>query len=166
MERVKEGARPPERNFWTAPPQPLPSAVGTNRVNWDLRAEAPAALTHTFEINANPGQTPPSPEGPLVPPGVYTLKLTVGDKAYTQSLTVVNDPRSPARGPDVRAQYALQMKIIAGMKQSWDGYHQVAALRSAVAADTAASLPAAVVAPAKAFDSPLAVDVGAPAAGR
>jgi len=166
IEPMKEAAQPPEPNFWIAPPQPLPSAVGTNRVNWDLRADAPAALTHTFEINANPGQTPPSPEGPLVPPGVYTLKLTVGDKAYTQSLTVVNDPRSPARGPDVRAQYALQMKIIAGMKQSWDGYHQVAALRTAVVADTASALPAAVVAAAKAFDSTLALVGGDPEGGR
>src|SRR5205814_2181372 len=82
----------------------------------------------------------------LVPPGVYTLKLSVGDKAYTQALTVVNDPRSPARGPDLRAQYDLQTKLIAGMRAAWDGYHQVAALRAAVAADTAATLPAAVVA--------------------
>src|SRR5205807_5882483 len=132
IEPMKEAAQPPEPNFWIAPPQPLPSAVGTNRANWDLRAEAPAALTHTFEINANPGQTPPSPEGPLVPPGVYTLKLTVAGIAYTQSLTVQNDPRSPARAPDVRAQYDLQMKIVAAMRASWDGYRQVAALRAAV----------------------------------
>ena len=166
VEPVKEAAQPPEPNFWIATPQPLPTAVGTNRVNWDLRAEAPPAFTHTFEINANPGQTPPSPEGPLVPPGVYTLKLIVGGKAYTQSLTVVNDPRSPARVADVRAQYDLQMKIVAGMKQSWDGYHQVAALRAAVAGDTVSALPAAVVAAAKAFDSTLAQVGGDPEGGR
>jgi hypothetical protein len=58
------------------------------------------------------------------------------------------------------------MKIIAGMKQSWDGYHQVAALRSALAADTASALPAAVVAAAKAFDSTLALVGGDPEGGR
>src|SRR5438132_14076584 len=99
---MKKAAKPTKPKFWIAPPQPLPSAVGTNRVNWDLRAEAPPALTHTFEINANPGETPPSPVGPLVPPGVYTLRLIVGDKAYTQSLTVANDPRSPATAAAVR----------------------------------------------------------------
>ncbi|OLC76134.1 MAG: hypothetical protein AUH78_07440 [Gemmatimonadetes bacterium 13_1_40CM_4_69_8] len=135
-------------------------------MNWDLRAEAPAALTHTFEINANPGQTPPSPEGPLVPPGLYTLKLIVGAKAYTQTLTVVNDPRSPARAADVRTQYDLQMKIVAGIRQSWDGYHQVAALRAAVAADTASALPAAVIAAARAFDSTLAQVGGDPEGAR
>ncbi|HYU01522.1 MAG TPA: hypothetical protein VEK85_14175, partial [Gemmatimonadales bacterium] len=166
VEPVKEAAQPPEPNFWIATPQRLATAAGTNRVNWDLRAEAPAALTHTFEINANPGLTPPSPVGPLVPPGVYTLKLIVGDKPYTRSVTVVNDPRSPARAADVRAQYDLQTKIIAGTKQSWDGYHQVAALRAAVAADTAPALPAAVVAAAKAFDSTLALVAGDPGGGR
>jgi hypothetical protein len=94
--------------------------------------------------------------GPLVPPGVYTLKLTVDGKAYTQWLTVQNDPRTPAKAADVRAQYALQMKIVAGMQISWDGYHQVAAGRTAVAADTAAALPTTVIAAARAFDSTLA----------
>jgi len=166
IEPVKEAAQPPEPNFWIATQRPLSTDAGTNRVNWDLRAEAPAALTHTFEINANPGLTPPSPEGPLVPPGVYTLRLTVAGIAYTQSLTVQNDPRSPARAPDVRAQYDLQMKIVAAMRASWDGYRQVAALRAAVAADTAATLPAAVVAAAKAFDSTLAAVGGNPEGGR
>src|SRR2546422_9340302 len=165
-EPVKEAAQPPDPNFWIATPQRLVTAVGTNRVNWDLRAEAPAALTHTFEINANPGLTPPSPLGPLLPPGVYTLKLIVGAKAYTQTLTVVNDPRSPARAADVRAQYDLQMKIVAGIKQSWDGYHEVATLRAAVAADTASALPAAVIAAARAFDSTLAQVGGDPEGAR
>src|SRR2546425_971360 len=166
VEPVKEAAQPPEPNFWIATPQPLPTDVGTNRVNWDLRAEAPPALTHTFEINANPGETPPSPLGPLVPPGVYTLKLTIDGKAYTERLTVQNDPRSPAGTGDVRAQYALQMKIVAGMRTARDGYRQVAALRAAIALDTASALPAAVVTAARAVDSTLAQVGGDPEGGR
>src|SRR6266702_855399 len=155
VEPVKEAAQPPEPNFWIATPQPLPTTAGTNRVNWDLRADAPPAFTHTFEINANPGLTPPSPEGPLVPPGVYTVRLTVAGKSSTQPLTVINDPRSPATAADVRGQYALQTKLVAGMRLSWDGYRQVAALRALVAADTA--IPAV-----KAFDSTLAAVGGNP----
>src|SRR5437773_1387669 len=149
VEPVKEAARPPEPNFWIAPPLQLPAEAGGNRTNWDLRADDPPAFSHSFEINANPGLTPPSPEGPLVPPGVYTLRLTVAGKSSTQPVTVVNDPRSPATVADVRAQYGLQTKIVAAMQLSWDGYEQVAAMRALVAADTA--LPAA-----KAFDSTLA----------
>jgi photosystem II stability/assembly factor-like uncharacterized protein len=132
VEPVKEAARPPEPNFWIAPPFQLPAEAGGNRTNWDLRADAPAALTHSFEINANPGLTPASPQGPLVPPGTYTLRLMVDGKPFTQPVTVVNDPRSPAPGgaADVRAQYALQMRIVAAMQTSWDGYQQVAAARA------------------------------------
>jgi len=152
---VKEAAQPPEPNFWIATPDPLSTAAGTNRVNWDLRTDDPPALAHSFEINANPGLTPPSPEGPLVPPGVYTVKLTVDGHSYTQSLTVRNDPRSPATAADVRAQYDLQTKIVAALREAWDGYQQVAALRVLVAADSA--LPEA-----KAFDSTLAAVGGNP----
>src|SRR5260370_4409491 len=131
---VKEAAQPPEPNWWIALPLPLPTAVGTNRVNWDLRTDDPPAFTHSFEINANPGLTPPSPDGPLVPPGVYTVRLTVAGKRYTQPVTVVNDPRSPATVADVRAQYGLQTRLVAALQLSWDGYQQVAALRALVRA--------------------------------
>ncbi|PYO87404.1 MAG: hypothetical protein DMD66_10390 [Gemmatimonadetes bacterium] len=127
VEPVKEAARPPEPNFWIAPPFQLPAVAGGNRTNWDLRADAPPAFTHTFEINANPGLTLPSPMGPLVPPGAYTLRLTVDGKTYSQPITVVNDPRSPATAADVRAQYALETRVVAAMQAAWEGYQRVAA---------------------------------------
>ncbi|HYL54041.1 MAG TPA: hypothetical protein VEU73_00550 [Gemmatimonadales bacterium] len=158
---VAEAARPPEPNFWLATPEPLPTAVGTNRVNWDIRYDAPAALTHTFEINANPGLTPPSPVGPLALPGTYTLRLTVDGKRYSQTVKVRNDPRSPATLADLRAQHALQMAIYRALQASWDAYHQVTAMRAAVAADTATA-PAEVAIAAKALDSTLAAVAGNP----
>jgi hypothetical protein len=145
---VKEFAQPPEPTFWIFSPSPLPTDAGTNRVNWDLRADDPPAFSHSYEINANPGLTPPSPEGPLVAPGTYTVRLTVAGKSYTQPVTVVNDPRSPATVADVRAQAALQSKIVSAMQEAWDGYHRVAALRAPLAGDSSAT--------AKARDSTLA----------
>ena len=64
----------------------------------------------------------------------------------------------------LRAQVALQMKIHAGITESWDGYQQVAALRGRVADISAASPPADVLQAAKAFDSTLAA-VGGNATG-
>jgi hypothetical protein len=157
VEPVKEAARPPEPNFWIAPPFQLPAEAGGNRTNWDLRADAPAAFTHSFDINANPGLTPPSPQGPLVPPGVYTLRLTVDGKVYTRPVTVVNDPRSPASTLAVGAQYALETRIVAGMQTSWDGYQQVAAARAALATDTSVA--------AKTLDSTLAAVAEGPTGG-
>lgn len=131
---VKEAAQPPHPNFWLATPEPLPTEVGTNRVHWDLRTDAPPAFTHGFEINANPGLTPASPEGGLAAPGVYTIKLTVGGKSYTQPAVVVNDPRSPASTADVRAQVALVKKLHAGLQAAWDGSQNVSAWRTALGA--------------------------------
>jgi len=82
--------------------------------------------------------TPPSPEGPLVPPGVYTVRLTAAGKSYTQPVTVVNDPRSPAD----RCRRACTVRLAdqdRGRHATEPGtaYEQVAAMRALVAADTA-----------------------------
>ena len=162
---VKEAAEPPEPNFWIAPPTSLSTNAGTNRTNWDLRYDAPPAFTHSYEINANPGLTPASPEGPIAMPGVYTLRLTVDGRNYTQSVTVKNDPRSPASVADVHAQHDLMMKVYSGVKQSWDGYNQVATMRSAVASLTAATQPTDVASAAKIFDAKLEEVGGSTAPG-
>jgi len=163
---VKEAEQPPEPNFWLAAPEQLPKAAGLNRVNWDLRSDDPPAFSHSFEINANPGLTPASPEGPLVPAGTYTIRLTVNKTEYRQPIAVVNDPRSPATTVDVQAQYGLQARILAGMRASWDGYQQVAAALAAIVADTVSTLPAVVVTAAKSLDSTLVAVGGNPDGGR
>ncbi len=73
---------PPVPEFWIEKPQPMPTPVGMSRVNWNLRYDDPPASSHSYEINANPGETNASPQGPLVLPGVYTLTLTVDGKQY------------------------------------------------------------------------------------
>ena len=136
---VPEAARPPEPNFWIAPPFSLPKNVGENRTHWDLRYEAPRVFNHSFEINANPGLTPASPEGALVLPGTYTLKLMVDGKSYTQTLTVKNDPRSPATLEALKAQHALQVKIQQGIEASFEGHRLAAALRDSLRATDSTS---------------------------
>jgi len=129
---VTEAARPPEPNFWIAQPEHLPAHAGDNRINWDLRYDAPPAFTHSFEINANPGQTPPSPEGPVALPGVYTLRLNVDGRTYSQTVAVKPDPRSPASAADLRAQHDLLMKMLDGMKVSYEGHRAAVALQVAL----------------------------------
>ena len=131
-EPVKEAAKPPHPNWWVAPPFSIPAAAGLNRTNWDLRFDAPPAFTHTFEINANPGLTPASPEGILAPPGSYTIKINVDGKSFTQKATVTNDPRSPATNADVRAQAALLRRINDATKIAFNGYQQAEAMRAAL----------------------------------
>ncbi|MGH7670595.1 MAG: WD40/YVTN/BNR-like repeat-containing protein, partial [Gemmatimonadaceae bacterium] len=129
---VEEAAHPPEPSFWLATPRAMPTEVGLNRVDWDLRYDSPPAFSHSYGINANPGLTPASPEGPLALPGTYTVRLTVNGQPYSQSLTVVNDPRSPATAVAVQAQHVLQMKAYDGAREAWDGYQQASVLKAAV----------------------------------
>jgi photosystem II stability/assembly factor-like uncharacterized protein len=138
---VTEASRPPHPNFWLAMPQSLPATAGAHRVNWDLRYDSPPAFTHSFEINANPGLTPPSPQGPLVAPGMYTLRLGVAGKTYTQTVNVRNDPRSPASASAVIAQHALQRRIYDGILAAWEGYPEVSAIRG-TSADSGRAIPA------------------------
>ena len=82
---------------------PVPSASeGAHRFVWDLH------------------QT--SADGPLVPPGVYTVRMRVDGRTLTQSARLLRDPRIHASDADLRAQYALAMRIVALR-------HEVAAAR-------------------------------------
>ena len=163
---VPEAAHPPEPNFWLATPQPLPTAAGTDRAVWNLRYDRPPAFSHSFEINANPGLTPASPQGPMALPGTYTVRLTVGGTSYTSAVTLTNDPRSPATMPALVAQHALQMKAYRAMRETWDGYQQDSALRVALAADTGAGVPADVADAARALDARADTVAGSTGAGR
>ena len=86
-----------------------------------MRYDNPPAFSHSYAIAANPGATPPSPEGPLAMPGTYTLKLTVSGKTYTQTVSLKNDPRSPATAADLAAEHDLQVKLYDGSREAWDG---------------------------------------------
>ena len=164
---VPEAARPPHPNFWVETARPLPASAGAHRVNWDLRYDAPPAFSHSFEINANPGRTPASPEGPLALPGTYTLRLTANGVTRTQKVTVRNDPRSRATSDDLARQRALQSRITSAMRAAWDAQQQVNTLRASLAAartTAGASAPAAVVSALEALGAAIDSAVG-PAVG-
>ena len=51
------------------------------------------------------------PRGPWVVPGAYTVRLTVGGKAYTQPLTVTMDPRVKSGALALQQQFALSKRL-------------------------------------------------------
>ena len=134
---VAELTRVPFPEYWLSRPSGMPVAVGANRITWDLRYDAPKVFEHEFRINANVGLTPASPEGPLAMPGTYRLRLTVDGVRHEQTVTVRNDPRSPATAADLEAQHALTMRIHGAVNAAWDLQQRADALRAAV--DTAAT---------------------------
>jgi len=157
---------PPVPDFWLEKPVPLSKSVGLNRTNWNLRFDNPAAFSRSYEINANPGQTPQSPEGPLALPGNYTITLTVDGKSSTQPITVENDPRSPASAADLRAQYDLQMSLYKCTSEAWDNYQRITGLRAAIAAIVKADPPVEVAKAANELDTKLAAIGGSQGFGR
>ena len=50
-------------------------------------------------------------KGPLVPPGVYQVQLTLGDQIYSQSFSVVKDPRVATSQEDLQQQFDLLQAI-------------------------------------------------------
>jgi photosystem II stability/assembly factor-like uncharacterized protein len=156
----------PVPDFWIERPRPMPVEMGTNRINWNMRYDSPPAFSHSYAISANPGETPPSPEGPLALPGTYTVRLAVDGKSYTQTVSLRNDPRSPASAADLAAEHALQIKLYDGSREAWDGYNQVVAVRAAIAEVNRSNPPADVAAAAAALDTRLAGAGGSAGGGR
>ena len=103
---------------------------GFNRISWDLRFEptqevhlrtTPSGNPHVWEEKRFRGKnhravfyygisTPK--KGPLVPPGSYTVKLTVdGKELPTRTLEVLKDPNSAATEADLEASSKLAVAI-------------------------------------------------------
>jgi hypothetical protein len=132
--------------YWFRPDDPLPAAAGWNRLVWDLRGAPLDALPYsyggtlleyteyTLADHAIPGQTPRrQPLAPIVPPGTYTLALTVNGETYRQSLTVRQDPRVPVAQADLDAQWELERKMMQAMKTSYKAYYEAVALQNKAA---------------------------------
>src|SRR5207237_9554350 len=82
----------------------VPARAGTHRFVWNLRA--PDAKKAN-DIVVDDGAI----EGPIVPPGRYSVRITVGGQSRTQRFTVVNDPRVTTSAADLAAQYAFALQI-------------------------------------------------------
>ena len=155
-------------HYWLATPESrsLSTHIGLNRINWNLYYDDPPALRHDLEneMNMVEGSVTPGPHGPQVIPGVYTLKLTVDGQIYTTNATVVNDPRV-GQAPDLmvglRAQSRLTLLSVDGMKQSFDGFDEVNAVKSQLAALLKSNPPDEVATQAKKLDADLSKIGGA-----
>ena len=83
--------------YWLRPFQPLAAGAGMHRFIWDLHG-TPAAGGRGGRGGGEPPisaiyMDTPVNEGPWLPAGQYTVKLTVNGQSYTQPLLVKPDPR-------------------------------------------------------------------------
>jgi len=171
-------------DFWLAPASLLPKNAGLHRFVWDLRYPDPEQLLYTyygvhvdyFEYtladHAIPHNTPwHEPQGPMVVPGQYQIRLTVGGETYRQPITVKLDPRLTYTTQELQRQLDLAQKIAAGMKATYEGYNQAAQLRTELAERLARlkqpGMPADALAAAQEADVKVqgVTDGGGPPAG-
>jgi photosystem II stability/assembly factor-like uncharacterized protein len=132
--------------YWFGYEHPLPKETGLNRFVWDLRYPSPQALPYSYYGNlleyteytladhAIPGDTPrEQPQGPLVVPGNYVVELSAAGKTVRQPLTVTLDPRLHVSAEDLQAQLDLMQQIARGLAASYQAFHLLADLRTALA---------------------------------
>ncbi len=144
--------KPPNPDFWLQKRLPLSTHLGDNRVVWDLRWAMPPAFEYSWNINANPHETPPSPRGPMVLPGKYTAILDVDGNQTTQTFTITNDPNSPGNLGTLKQAYGWEMKVYSASESANAAYNAANALKAKIAdLLKARNLPADVVKAANAL---------------
>jgi hypothetical protein len=83
----------------------LPTRVGMNRFVWDLRAQSSVSFPGMILWGAGT-------EGPAVPPGRYTARLTADHHVVTSPIVVKRNPwLTQVTDADLRAQYAFGRRV-------------------------------------------------------
>jgi hypothetical protein len=118
--------------YWVRPPQVLSAKAGMQRFVWDLHYPAPKAAHYEYPISAVYMDTPPVPQGPLVLPGMYTVKLTVGGKTYAKPLAIRMDPRVKTSPAGLQQQFELSMQAYQGMQSTRGMLDEIQKLRAGI----------------------------------
>ncbi len=146
--------------YWIAHPQALSKAAGMHRFVWNLRYADPRAMhpqsPYNYPIAAIVGATPLPPQGPLVLPGKYEVRLKVGEQVFRQLLEVKMDPRVVAARNELQSSLDLQLKISALLEKNFDGYQQTKQLRARLAELIKRPKEDPVVSAAKTLDAKIA----------
>jgi hypothetical protein len=123
--------------YWIGHPQALSRTAGMHRFIWNLRYPDPRAMhtqsPYNYPIAAIVGSTPLPPQGPLVLPGKYEVRLKAGGQVIRQALEVKMDPRVVMARNELQSSVELQLKISALLGKNFDGYQQTKELRARLA---------------------------------
>jgi photosystem II stability/assembly factor-like uncharacterized protein len=119
----RRSQQPPEWPDLEKPPELLSTNAGMNRFPWNLRYESPTEIPGAFyEGNG--------PEGPIVTPGTYTLKLTIAGRTQTTTAEIKVDPRVHTSAEDLQKQLDLEMKVRDDIEALHTAVNQIRDVRS------------------------------------
>ncbi|MYH09358.1 MAG: sialidase [Gemmatimonadales bacterium] len=115
-----------------------PNRAGVSRIHWDLRDEpnepirmltSPRYAEH-IEVG---DEGRPAPGGQqisiLMPPGQYTVRLSVDGATHEQPLTVLKDPHSAGTEAEIAEQLAFIREVREDVVRAGDAVHRVEAMR-------------------------------------
>ncbi|MGA7503985.1 MAG: hypothetical protein WBW57_07635 [Candidatus Sulfotelmatobacter sp.] len=109
------------------PDKEIKPEAGLNRFVWDLHCEEAHRVPGYYLWEYNAGA-----QGPVVPPGKYQVKLTVGTQTETAPLEVKLDPRVKVSEADLQQQFAMQMQIHDELNRVYDTVNQIQDVRAQV----------------------------------
>ncbi len=123
--------------YWIGHPQALLKTAGMHRFVWNLRYADPLAMhpqsPYNYPIAAIVGSTPLPPQGPLVLPGKYEVRLKAQGQVFRQPLEVKMDPRVSAGRNELQSSLELQLKISVSLGKNFEAYQQAKGLRERLA---------------------------------
>ena len=115
-----------ELRRFTAGDDRVPAAAGLNRFLWNRRLPgAPKVLAADLEPVGRP-------DGPLVLPGRYAVRLTLGTYAETHALDILPDPRVGTSGEELERQLELLRAIVERLSTVNDMINAVDAWREQI----------------------------------
>jgi hypothetical protein len=107
--------------------------AGINHVNWDLRYTPPAEPSEE-ERRAMEQGFGFGPRGPLVEPGEYTVRISVGSNEVSKTVRVEEDPRINVSPADRATRRVALMRLYELRKTAERGQRTVTGLKASLAA--------------------------------
>ncbi len=150
--------------YWVRVPQILSAEPGMHRFVWDLHWQPVPGMRTGYPMQAVFRNTAPSPTGPWVMPGEYTVKFTAGGQSYTQPLKVRMDPRVKTPVAGLQEQFTLSKQLYDEVRAMSEALEQVRTLRGQLAGVRSRAQGATADA-VSAFEKKLAAVAGAGGGG-
>ena len=108
------------------PPPRVANKAGLNMFAWNLRYPDASVFENMILWAGNIA-------GPVVLPGSYSVRLNVNGQHYTQTFSVVKDPRTTATDADLKEQFDLLMRIREKTSQANDAVKTIRNIKAQLA---------------------------------
>jgi photosystem II stability/assembly factor-like uncharacterized protein len=140
------------------------NVAGINRVHWDLRDEpgaevrlrtSPMYAEHLVVDSSGRPAPGVSRIAVLMPPGRYTITLTVAGRTHEQALEVRKDPNSAGSAAEIAEQVALLRAIREGLNTGAEAVDRIETMRAGLLALRERERDRAVLRAADALERPL-----------